>query len=181
MPFAIPSEWRDVLREVQEVFPSAVIAGGALRDSMWDKPVKDVDILVPVTFDYIGSLDAAYEAVWNMFSGQDIVLDSQSQYGVKCKEDEDRDLYAIFKLTRGYKYDIILCTPDAARIETFDINICQISYDARKLLFTGDYAHGFLTRQIKVVNVNRTDRNAARVQRLLEKYPNFTVEQTNER
>lgn len=186
MQLAIPQEWQDVLKQVQAVFPSAIIAGGALRDLMHGKPIKDVDIFVPIHLDYVGSLEAAYERVWDMFSGENIILDEASQYGVTTLEDKDRDLYAIFKLIRRmygpvidgqcYAYDLVLCTPDAARIETFDINLCQITYDGKHVRITGAYATGYLTRTLRVMNVNRTDRNAARMQRMCIKYPDFTVE-----
>lgn len=179
MQIAIPQEWQDVLKEVQAVFPSAVIAGGALRDLMHGRPIKDVDIFIPVSKDYIGSLDAAYEAMWDAFAGEDITLDEQTQYGVRTLEDKDRDLYAIFKLVKRDKYDLILCTPEAARIETFDINICQITYDGQHIRTTGAFAHGFLTKTLKVMNVNRTDRNKARLERIQQKYPDYTVEEND--
>lgn len=184
MQLAIPQEWQDVLKEVQAVFPSAVIAGGALRDLMNNKPIKDVDIFVPIYEDYVGSLDAAYEAVWNMFKGETINLDPASEYH-SSELNTDRDIHAIFDLIRGplfeeTQYDIILCKPEAALVHTFDINICQIIYDGKQVRFTGAYAHGILTRTIKVMNVNRTDRNQRRVERMQEKYTDFTVEQWNE-
>jgi hypothetical protein len=173
---AIPQEWLDVLKEVHAVFPSAVIAGGALRDLMHERPIKDVDIFIPVHKDYVGALDNAFEAIWDLFAGEDCTLDPDSQYGVHKPEEADRDLYAIFKLNRRYKYDLILCTPDAARIDTFDINICQITCDGKHVKMTGAFAHGFLTKTLKVMNVNRTDRNAARMERIALKYPDYTVE-----
>ena len=181
MTLAIPQEWQDVLKQVQEVFPSAIIAGGALRDLMHGKPIKDVDIFVPVHLDYCGNLYIVYEAMWNAFAGENIIVYPNSQYSVYKPEEADRDLYAIFKLNRTYKYDLILCTPEAANITTFDINICQITYDGKITRFTGAYAYGFLTRTLKVMNVNRTDRNQKRIERMLDKYPNFKVEQNNER
>lgn len=180
MSLAIPQEWQDVLKQVQEVFPSAIIAGGALRDLMHGKPIKDVDIFIPVHLDYVGNMDNVYEAIWDMFAGEDIIIDPDSQYGIHKPQEADRDLYAIFKLNRRSKFDLILCKPEAAVITTFDINICQITYDGKVTRFTGAYAYGFLTRTLKVMNVNRTDRNQKRIQRMLDKYPDFKVENTDE-
>jgi len=42
----IPEEWVKVLKTVREVYPSAVLAGGALRDLAWGLPVKDLDVFV---------------------------------------------------------------------------------------------------------------------------------------
>jgi hypothetical protein len=42
----IPQEWKKFLATVQTFFPDAIIAGGALRDLIAEKPVKDVDIFI---------------------------------------------------------------------------------------------------------------------------------------
>lgn len=44
----IPSCWLEVFKTVQSVEPSAILAGGALRDLDNERPVKDLDIFVPV-------------------------------------------------------------------------------------------------------------------------------------
>lgn len=46
----MPREWLDVLRAFQQVEPEAVIAGGAVRDFLARRPVKDVDIFLPARF-----------------------------------------------------------------------------------------------------------------------------------
>lgn len=42
----IPQEWKKFLSIIQTMFPSAIIAGGALRDTICDNEVKDVDIFI---------------------------------------------------------------------------------------------------------------------------------------
>jgi len=42
----VPIEWKKFLSAVQTLFPDAVIAGGALRDLIVEKPIKDVDIFI---------------------------------------------------------------------------------------------------------------------------------------
>lgn len=42
----IPQEWKKFLAVIQSKFPSAIIAGGALRDLIVDNPIKDVDIFI---------------------------------------------------------------------------------------------------------------------------------------
>lgn len=174
MNTAIPQEWLDVLSEVQAIFHGAVIAGGALRDLYNDKPIKDVDIFIPV--DGL-SLESDYEDIWDMFAGEDITSDKSSVYGVKSAE-EGRDLYAIFRLVKpDCKYDLIVCTHNACKIETFDINICQLCHDGVQLHTTPAYHEAVQTKTLKVMNINRTDRNKARLDRLLQKYTDFKVEE----
>jgi hypothetical protein len=42
----IPVAWKKVLSDLQTVHPSAILAGGCLRDTICDAPVKDVDIFI---------------------------------------------------------------------------------------------------------------------------------------
>ena len=99
MQINLPQEWLDVLKEIQQYFPGAVIAGGALRDLLSDKPIKDVDIFVPLHLDYVGTPDIAYEYIWKIFEGDKIDIDPASAYGAATDEDA-RDLYGIFRLVR---------------------------------------------------------------------------------
>lgn len=177
MKTAIPNEWQGVLKSIREVFPSAVIAGGALRDLFNERPIKDVDIFVPVIYDKEGSLDHLYEKVWDLFAGENITLDQNSVYGIKTTEEDDRDLYAIFRLIRkDWSYDIILCDLGASKVENFDINLCQIAYDGKELITTRAYWNAVQDKTLRVMNVNRTDRNKARLERLHQKYQDFEVE-----
>ena len=42
----IPTPWKKFLSELQTLYPSAIIAGGALRDIICDNLVKDIDIYI---------------------------------------------------------------------------------------------------------------------------------------
>lgn len=175
MQTPIPQEWVDVLNKVQARFPLAVIAGGALRDLFNGKPIKDVDIFIPANSDTETNTYALYE----MFFDEDIDLHKSSSYGTKAiPEDADRDLYAILNLKKEWKYDLILCTEQAAQMSTFDINICQITFDGTDVKTTPAYDECIETKVIKVMNINRTDRNVARLERIAAKYskPEWNVE-----
>lgn len=168
------AEWVEILNRVQQVFPGAVIAGGALRDTINNRPVKDVDIFIPISTHE--PLETVYEDIWDMFAGENIVLDCHSVYGLKTKEDQDRDIFAIFKLkTDNWNYDLIVCAQHACSIHTFDINLCQVAFDGTELKYTMDFKLACENKELKIMNINRTDRNAKRLQRLQEKYPDFTV------
>lgn len=42
----IPQEWKKFLAAIQTIYPGAIIAGGALRDTIVENPVKDVDVFI---------------------------------------------------------------------------------------------------------------------------------------
>ena len=170
----IPSEWGNVLSEVQGVFPGAIIAGGALRDLFLGKEVKDVDIFIPIK-----SRDIEDEHISDVYSlFPEAEPHPSHTYGVKSSpEDEERDLFAIFKMERnGIKYDLIFGTPQSCDMNNFDINICQIIFNGSDLIVSPFFIEAVRDRHIRVLNINRTDRNRARLERIASKYPEYTTE-----
>lgn len=77
----LPQEWKDFLKVLQEdLFPDAIIAGGALRDTWHDKPVSDVDIFTSEN----GILDKEYiESLFKNFGNDGV--------SIIVKETLDRD------------------------------------------------------------------------------------------
>lgn len=166
----IPSKWKDVLSKVQGVFPGAIIAGGALRDLQYGKPIKDVDIFCPVNY-----YDDSYEDVLYELFGNDITLMVASVYGREANL--ERNVHAVFELEIGDdKYDIILIDRVFNEIERFDLSICQIAHDGTTLMTTSAYEQTRVDKVIRVMNINRPDRQRNRIERMLAKFPDFTVD-----
>lgn len=185
----IPEEFKKTLELIHKEFPSAIIAGGAIRDLYGERQIKDVDIFIPVNIDKIeGDFDFLY-TVYSIFfpptDSFDIHCDTVIKvvcgegYGIKltpADSDEGRDIYCIINVTRNsVSYDLVFCEPKGADVKSFDIGICQAYFDGSCVVATEEFIQGFDTKTIEVLNVNRTDRNERRVQRLKEKYPEFKV------
>src|ERR1035437_7664894 len=114
----IPQDWKDVLARVQGAFPGAIIAGGALRDLYHGKPVKDVDIFIPIENFGIQGLDFL----------KDLNL-SLSPVG-NGRANPDRKIFGIYQtMLNGVQYELIFASLNACDIHTFDINICQIQFN----------------------------------------------------
>lgn len=175
----IPQEWDEVLKNIQQVFPGAIIAGGALRDLILDVPIKDVDIFIPVECFEFDTVAAMFP---KKLCRNDDVLNSEPwlhpdhEYGRTAnKEDTGRNIHVIYQWeSETTKYDFIFCSPEAADVNTFDINICQVSYDGTTINSTEAFLKGTVERHIQVLNVNRTDRNKKRMDRMRTKFPDFT-------
>lgn len=173
MDLPVPDHWTQVLNKIRAAFPGAVIAGGALRDLYHKRPVKDVDIFVP-HFPYESS------TVFDMFP--EIVLDKDTIYGRDhVDKDADRDIFAIFKLVdNGVKFDIIFAANKACDMNTFDLDICQINYDGEKVSATDAFMRCVKEKFIRVMNINRTDRQAKRLERMKAKYPDYEIEKVTD-
>ncbi len=167
----IPVLWQEVLKDVQRVFPSAMIAGGALRDLFYNKPVKDVDIFCnveesPDDFDTL-LMEVFPQLILTQGGGSSRYLGST----------EGRLMYGIYQLhIEGITFEFIVTTPEACDVTEFDLSICQATYDGNKVYLTDEFKATAETKIIKVCNINRADRQEERVQRILMKYPDFNVD-----
>jgi hypothetical protein len=72
----IPKEWKNFLSSIQTMFPSAIIAGGALRDTICDNQVKDVDIFIE---DLAMDWEIDIEAIAKLFEIKVIASNEESK------------------------------------------------------------------------------------------------------
>lgn len=172
----IPAEWSQVLRSVQEYFPQAIIAGGALRDLWHDKPAKDVDIFIPLSV----------ECEANLYEDQILHIDpyaekvAASVYGQSGNVATPgfRNIYVIWRLNiNDVIYEVIFIEDRGeAIIEVFDLSIAQIGYDGNEIYATDNFIKTIEDKVIRVCNVNRCDRQTKRMERVLSKYPDYRAE-----
>lgn len=172
----IPQEWKDILEAVQVYFPQAVIAGGALRDLYHDKPVKDIDIFIPVCCceenlyaDQAFQLDPNFKTIATNVYGQE---GNEAMPGFRC-------LYVIYRLTQ-YSIPVelifIQAEEDGKNVSSaFDINICQVEYNGNWVTTSIAFCLGVETKIITSCNVNRADRQEGRIRRMKDKYPEYMV------
>jgi hypothetical protein len=173
----IPVAWRNALAQLQTCIPSAVMAGGCLRDREHGRKVKDLDIFVPVSTDSHADL----EAVKVMLEGlgwKSVTIDDAKTYPEGC----DTRVIGVVEA------DVFGCPPvqvvvgnwDTDRIfDHFDFGICQISFDGRELKRSVAYRLDSLNRVFKLAT-NRSDEafvsSINRWARLKEKYRDWTFQ-----
>lgn len=151
------------------------IGGGYLRDTEHGVTPKDVDVMV-VPDDSLTFSDDFYDLV-----------NTQDELKVeKCFVDECQYMS---DMTKRSVSGLIMCEFNGEPLQfiiygkklsqeeltlDMDINICQITCDSSGLLFTSEnYIDGFKNKEIKVLHDYSEKRKHARVQRMLEKYPDF--------
>jgi hypothetical protein len=173
----IPQVWIDMLRKVQGELPSAVIAGGALRDLWHNKPIKDVDIFIPMKSDEV-DLDAIEAKVLAIYPYSELVL--TSMYGQKgdVATPGFRNIFAIWRMeVDGVIYELIFIEDMGENmIDVFDISICQISFDGEMLHTSKEFMRSIGDGVIRVCNTNRADRQVKRLRRVMDKYPEYVCE-----
>lgn len=182
----IPLGWLHTLWDIQKVCPSAVIAGGALRDLWHDKPVKDIDIFIEAG----GDTEA-----WGLFQklGGTMPEDAGKNYGLADVADMDEEGGAYPRSMEevilvqdypgqndtGLPVQLIFVNWKTDKIHLrFDLGICRISTDGAEL--STSEAFRFDSRE-KLLNVRRCQNKWAlgstinRIVRLKEKYPDFQI------
>lgn len=168
----IPTAWLDVLAKVQTQYPSAVIAGGCLRDLDYGLQPKDVDIFIPnAKFDLIGEARDSIEHVLGVPT--EVFGDISSEY------DYVRDIKLVLKYTiDGTDFDVIfeeVKDKTQSVIDTFDFSICQIMHDGKEITVSKAYTD---TKNLNTIYCTRYDKDTFqnRVKRLAEKFPNIMWE-----
>lgn len=163
----LPNEFRSALAMVQGFHPRAFIGGGALRDLMLDRPVKDIDIFVQATghqdlHDYLlakGYRRTAFAS--SQYLGGDLECVRASEYA----------------LGFGIPINVVellsfVSLPGA--LDRHDFGLCQIGFDGNTLMksaaFERDVANKTLTL-IRCESSIQFNRSMRRAERLRQKYP----------
>jgi hypothetical protein len=172
---SIPKLWKRVLRNVQEVFPEAIIAGGALRDLDHGREIKDVDIFV---------LDKGDDTVpWlEALLGPSVsVLGQASEYHIGRAARPVTNVTTF--MIEGQRFEVIAVKTTEPVIFSdyvladFDLGICRIFYDGKKLVRSWEYQNNALDKTFTAyipLSGRQLDLTKERVRRLSEKYPEFT-------
>lgn len=125
----IPQEWKKFLGVIQSKFPSAIIAGGALRDLIVDNPIKDVDIFIADLDTSSGlDFDAIGELIGLPIVGKDVVMARDHikvMHDIKKAKMEMHDKY----LTVDPRYVAQETFGNQALIESFINYIIDVQYD----------------------------------------------------
>jgi len=167
----LPDSWIKVLDLIQVECPSAIIAGGALRDLVLGKPVKDVDIFI----NRYGIL--CHSTLLNILNEFDPYIEYTDTYG------RGGDIDCIIKFTyEDYSFEIIIGSDVTCDPKQFDTSICQIwtGVTTNKLgyspfLYSNEFLDTVHTKHIKITNMARCSQD--RIDRLKAKYPEYTIEE----
>jgi hypothetical protein len=187
-------------------FEDAIIAGGAIRDLDNAKPVKDIDIFLSApSYDNPDLTDQAMlQNIFARVATAMGVPEDLHQMITKTQYDDDEDLRQakaredaggyqakrrdVFGVTEfggnevglpGTPVQVIVSRLPQNRhqiMESFDLGLCQISYDGRTTAWTATYEKDKANRTMTVVCCDDLD-DLTRIRdhngRLRHKYPNY--------
>jgi hypothetical protein len=179
----IPAAWDDALKAVREVYPNAILAGGALRDLQLDRPVKDLDIFVSGDSD-----TAALDRTMSRFGFDRRTLTDFSSFA-------GGDHTVVLSLTYEERYseaiewepappvNVVILSPDTtwsigAALARFDFGLCQVAYDGRRVHLTRAFLQDAKEKTLTLIRCDTPEQyecSMRRAERLLAKYAEFTL------
>lgn len=180
----VPTELYGVLTEIEcAVSPKYTIyvAGGFLRDTHGNRPIKDLDIMVvpvdPSDTGYISEVSTLVDKVASNIFYPENVIPSQYLEGMKSRGISG----VLMGYCRGMSMESQLIVYGKHMTEEdvandMDINICQIVLgEYGRAICTDAFLEGFQSKTIEVLNgKDNLPREQERLDRIGRKYPEFT-------
>lgn len=152
-----------------------VIGGGAVRDALLDRPIKDIDVFVPA-----GSILPEGLTPRSVFPDYREVGEGMIAYL------EVRSLEHIVSLGMcgALEIQVIEYDPAFKLHDTFDIGLCRVSYgphadieralNLNSLRVSEEFLKDAREKTLTVISPNGAERTKKRIERLRLKYPEFT-------
>ena len=165
----------ELLTEVEEnwithlctEYEQVYIAGGFLRDHLFDRPVKDVDV-------YVYKWEDRYSEKEMMEKRRDSKIFIKSSEYAYSNIPGIKNVYTI----RNTRINLIVCSKEVwGIVKRFDIGLCRITYNVKTeelLLYEGfkwDRDHKTLTYYSHL----DATKSGAHLKRVAEKYPDYKI------
>lgn len=174
-----------VLLKIQKDIPSAIIAGGAIRDQYHGKEINDIDIYVPDTASNVYK-EKYWKDVFALdmgapFCDDDIeMLGESDEDGNYTEKNHITGVWEITKITTKYNVIITAIDPTEYVERYFDVGLCKAYCDGKKLHFTADFMHDTKFKRLTLVAEDIGQEEFDRmmdnhIDKLKRKYPTHTL------
>jgi len=178
-------QFDSILAQLQEVGVKGLIAGGAVRDHILGKPVKDIDVFVAHEPNLVSKLQAAFGALH-------VNPSLAAEYIGEAGQSEVSHVYEVRKSVDPFDMGAIHLPPVQVivlapgmdpldRVKHHDFGICQCWYEGGGDLdfgftgaFIGDVADNSFTLT-HCEDQHQFDRSMRRWERFKERFPEFSL------
>jgi hypothetical protein len=160
----VHAQYGALLQRIRRMSPSAVLVGGAVRDTIFGREVKDLDFMVLSDADVSG-IERALSVTVSDVLGFDR-MQGRSEY------DEDANVYRVFE-TEDKRINILHVGDITSRVITFPDSISQIIFDGAEVYVTQRFIDTARTHVITHSHEPQRELKAERRERIAAKYPDF--------
>ncbi len=147
----IPDFWHDALIDLQVMDPSAILAGGCIRDLFYGVEVKDLDFFTKGPFPSWAEpheTDKDYEGMQYVLAIGSYKLQSHEANVIMVENNESHE----------------------ALLKSFDFGFCQIAYDGKRIIKTPEFDWDFKHSIITLRHIDRYRRSLRRYCRINQRY-----------
>jgi hypothetical protein len=173
----IPAKWAEALERIQQIFPGALICGGALRDHLLGRKVADLDIFIHGTdADVLETGATAWWPDWKMRHNkvelQNYELNFTDVVGVlerTCFEDY---------LDKPPRVQLIVLQsdPDLSKVAgRCDFGICRIGHTGKVWMLDHEFIHDVYNKTFTLHRCTIPMNHLKRWWRLHKKYPDYSL------
>lgn len=169
----MPSLFNVALKIVKPYAPQAHIGGGAVRDVLLGRPIKDIDLFVGPKDD-IASIEKAIECLWPV----------KTRTFTEFYENPTVPMKDVMEYTntdgRTPLNIIVLKSQDAGvhfNMSRFDFGLCRVAYDGelhRTEQFDNDVINNTFTL-LQADTLQQFYRSITRYERMRAKYPDWSI------
>lgn len=167
----IPLAWQKELADLRAVCPTAVLAGGALRDLDNGREVKDLDIFIRAM-----SEREALCAI-ELLNASGFHVEHQPSDLTSYPEDQNLEVVLIANVVGSDEtppVQLIFTNWDTDRIvERFDYGICRVAFDGTNLVVSDDYIDD---REAQVFRLRRDRPTAISMRGSIHRYARLTAD-----
>lgn len=166
------TDLQNLVTEIRRVYPDAVISGGAPRDILHGKPVKDIDVMTGRDVHRAG-LERLADIVGGKFDvnePQDPSGDEEFEFEIHFADGRPR-----LNIIDLNSFEI---TDPLENLLDFDFGLSQVAVVPKGIIYTSAYTWDAQNGSITYMGDNgkaawRIDSSAKRLQRLRAKYPRW--------
>jgi hypothetical protein len=165
----------DALRRVQQEFPTAIIAGGYLRDLDHGVEPKDIDIFIETNFE-LDTFEQLKDCLPDHY-GRDVTRNSEYAKG------DTAFIHGVYEFRRDGATPLNIIACNKARegrfmqeqLARFDIGLCQVAFDGNKFEVTTAYCVDKYQRTLTLVNPWSVAHSIDRARRISLRYPGWRI------
>jgi len=172
------------LLSIRDTFPSAIIAGGWLRDLYHDVPINDIDIYVTS----VGAENPNYSVYskdfWcKQFQLKNSGFDNITELTEKGNYGDKNHIEMVWDINKGATtYNIIAVDMDPIKYveQCFDVGLCKAYCDGSRIRLTADFMHDSQHHEITLVSkeINESEFRhvmSRHIPKIKNKYPGHTL------
>lgn len=167
----IPQGWKIMLSAIQQVCPSAVLAGGCLRDLDNGRDVKDLDVFIRAETE-----GEARQAIDGLRDAGIAVSFEQNEHNC-YPEDQNLEVVLVAECetpATDFPVQFIFTNwPTDRIVERFDYGICRLAFDGQSLTVPKEYEED---KQARVFRLRRDRGTPRAMQGSVHRYARLTAD-----